>query len=119
MSHRIDDRWLWLSVGLGLIIAFKGIKYAITDTVRLTQVKPLGKDQDEELQRQPEDCMTPHNHLTMRSLTPHRSDPSRCPPHPHHLSQPQHKQMRLRHRPIPLRKKPQPRRENPSRRNIL
>ena len=57
MSRRIDDRWLWLGVGIGLVAAFKGIKYAITDVVRLTQVEPLGKDQDEELQRQPEDCM--------------------------------------------------------------
>lgn len=57
MSHRIDDRWLWLGAGAALLIAVKGISYAIQDTVRLTQVKPLGKDDDEELQRQPEDCM--------------------------------------------------------------
>ena len=63
MSHRIDDRYLWLGAGIGLIVAFKGIKYAIEDTVRLTQVKPLGKDQDEELQRQPEDCKTPLKHF--------------------------------------------------------
>lgn len=56
MSYRIDDRWLWLGAGLALIVAVKGISYAIHDTVRLTQVKPAGKDEDEELQRQPEDC---------------------------------------------------------------
>lgn len=70
MSHQIDDRWLWLGVGFGLIVAFKGIKYAIEDTVRLTQVKPLGKDQDEELQRQPEDCKIPLEHLDMQDLIP-------------------------------------------------
>jgi hypothetical protein len=57
MSYRIDDRWLWLGTGLALLLAVKGITYAIRDTVHLTQVEPLGKDDDEELQRQPEDCM--------------------------------------------------------------
>lgn len=56
MSHRIDDRWLWLGAGAALYLAAKGISYAIHDTVRLTQVKPIGKDDTEELQRQPEDC---------------------------------------------------------------
>lgn len=57
MSYSVNDRWLWLGAGLALIIAVKGISYAIHDTVRLTRVKPAGKDEDEELQRQPEDCM--------------------------------------------------------------
>jgi hypothetical protein len=77
MSHRIDDRLLWLGVGIGLIVAFKGIKYAIEDTIRLTQVKPLGKDQDEELQRQPEDC-TPALHPSdkLQANPPHQQSPS-------------------------------------------
>jgi len=65
MSHRIDDRWLWLGAGVALILAFQGISYAIKDTVRLTQVKPIGKDRDEELQRQPEDCTARHDHPTI------------------------------------------------------
>ena len=56
MSHQINDRWLWLGVGIGLIFAVKGIRYAIQDTLRLTQVQPLGEDHDEELNRRPEDC---------------------------------------------------------------
>jgi hypothetical protein len=58
MAHRIDDRWLWLGTGALLLIAFKSISYAIHDTVRLTEVEPLTtKEQDEDQQRQPEDCM--------------------------------------------------------------
>lgn len=106
MSQRMDDRYLWLGVGIGLIVAFKGIKYAIEDTVRLTQVKPLGKDQDEELQRQPEDCKTPPDHYDMPFLTLAPSNPSRRPPHPRRLPPPQHQQMRHRHRPHPLCEKP-------------
>jgi hypothetical protein len=67
MSHPISDRWLWLGVGVGLILAVKGIRYAIKDTLRLTQVQPLGKDHDEELSRQPEDC-TSANHSTCKLL---------------------------------------------------
>jgi hypothetical protein len=62
MSHRIDDRLLWLGVGIGLIVAFKGIKYAIEDTVRLTQ---------------PEDC-TPALHPSdkLQANPPHQQSPS-------------------------------------------
>lgn len=69
MAHRIDDRWLWLGAGIALVLTIKGISYAITDTVRLTQVKPLGKDQDEELQRQPEDCTSKPFHYKPCVLT--------------------------------------------------
>jgi hypothetical protein len=58
MAHRIHDRWLWLGTGALLLIAFRSISYAIHDTVRLTEVEPLRtKEQDEDQQRQPEDCM--------------------------------------------------------------
>lgn len=56
MAHRIDDRWLWLGAGLALFIAVKSVSYAIHDTVRLTEVQPLNKENDEEYQSQPEDC---------------------------------------------------------------
>lgn len=120
MSHQIDDRWFWLGVGISLIVAFKGIKYAIEDTVCLTQVKPLGKDQDEELQRQPEDCKAlPRSIYLFNYKLILASNPRRRPPHPRRLPQPQHQQMRHRHRPGPLREKPQPHRRSASRRKIF
>ena len=119
MSHRIDDRWLWLSVGIGLVVAFKGIKYAITDIVRLTQVKPLGKDQDEELQRQPEDCTALPQSITFLRTDNLPSNPRRRPAHPRRLSKPQHQQMRHRHRPRSLREESHPGRRSPSRRSIF
>ena len=119
MSHQIDDRWFWLGVGISLIVAFKGIKYAITDIVRLTQVKPLGKDQDEELQRQPEDCTPLPQSITFLRTDNLPSNPRRRPPHPRRLPKSQHQQMRHRHCPRPLREKSQPRPGSPSRRIIF
>lgn len=118
MSHRIDDRWLWLGVGIGLVVAFKGIKYAITDIVRLTQVKPLGKDQDEELQRQPEDCATISSSMIELWTDTPPSNSRRRPAHTGRLPKPQHQQMRYRHRLRPLCEKSQLPRRSPGRRII-
>lgn len=55
MAHTISDRWLWLGVGIAIFIAVKGIKYAISDIVNITQL-PLDKqDPDEEETKFPED----------------------------------------------------------------
>lgn len=98
MAYRIDDRWLWLGAGVALFIAVKGISYAIHDTVRLTEVQPLVNEQDEEHQKQPEDCTHPEPLLQIEhDSNTHPSNLSRCPPHPRHLTQPQHKQ--IGHRP--------------------
>lgn len=40
MTHRIDDRWLWLGVGVLSVVILKGIQYALTDIVRLTKIDP-------------------------------------------------------------------------------
>ncbi|GIZ43747.1 hypothetical protein CKM354_000696300 [Cercospora kikuchii] len=40
MATRIDDRWLWLGVGVFFYFAAKYVKYAVTDIVRLTELDP-------------------------------------------------------------------------------
>lgn len=55
MAHTISDRWLWLGVGIAFFIAVKGIKYAISDIVNITQLPPDKQDSDEEETKYPED----------------------------------------------------------------
>ena len=40
MAPRIDDRWMWLGVTVFFILAAKGLRYAIRDTIELTRVHP-------------------------------------------------------------------------------
>ena len=40
MASRLEDRWLWLGLGVFFFVAAKGIKYALTDIVRLTELDP-------------------------------------------------------------------------------
>lgn len=54
MSPKIDDRCLWLGFGIFFFAAAHGIRYAITDIVRLTAIQPLQKE-EEAKEPQPED----------------------------------------------------------------
>ncbi|KAK6432239.1 hypothetical protein LTR95_011589 [Oleoguttula sp. CCFEE 5521] len=38
MASRINDRWLWLGAGITLYIMAHGIRYAVRDILRLTEV---------------------------------------------------------------------------------
>ncbi|EME38263.1 hypothetical protein DOTSEDRAFT_57407 [Dothistroma septosporum NZE10] len=55
MPTRIDDRYLWLGFGVFFFFAAKGIRHAITNTVRLTELDPISTRSDEDESRQPED----------------------------------------------------------------
>lgn len=55
MAHTISDRWLWLGVGIAFYMAVKGIKYAISDVVNITQLPPDKQESDEEETKFPED----------------------------------------------------------------
>ena len=56
MAPKVNDRWLWLGFSVFVFLAAKGIQYAITDTVRLTEIDPYqyeSKKKDDK----PEDSM--------------------------------------------------------------
>lgn len=55
MPTRIDDRYLWLGFGIFLFFAAQGIRHAITNTVRLTELEPIHSRKDDEEDQQPED----------------------------------------------------------------
>ena len=57
MPPKIDDRWLWIGFGVFLFFATKGIRYAMTDVVRLTEIDPYQYDFQHERKEQPEDCI--------------------------------------------------------------
>ena len=53
MAPKIDDRWAWLGFGIFLFFAAKGIRYAIEDLVRLSEIDPYQfepKDKDQRLE---------------------------------------------------------------------
>lgn len=43
-ATRIDDRWLWFGAGIFFFCAVKGIRYALTDMVRLTELDRYPKN---------------------------------------------------------------------------
>jgi len=55
MSRHLDDRYLWLSFGVFFVAAAYGIRYAITDIVRLTRLEPP-EEQANSIKETPEDC---------------------------------------------------------------
>lgn len=55
MASRIDDRWLWLGVGVATFIAIKGVQYALTDIVRLTEIDPHQYEPKKKKEEHPED----------------------------------------------------------------
>lgn len=60
MPPRIDDRWVWLGFGVFLFFAARNIRYAIKDTIRLTEIDPAQFEDDIVTSRkQPEDCKSP------------------------------------------------------------
>lgn len=56
MPPRIDDRWLWLGFGVFFLVAVRGIRYAITDVVQLTELERYpDESKDEKKDERPED----------------------------------------------------------------
>ena len=55
MTSRIHDRWLWLGLGIFVFFAAKGIRYAITDVVRLTKIDPAQYEPINKNEERPED----------------------------------------------------------------
>jgi hypothetical protein len=56
MAAHISDRWLWLGVSVFFFAAVKGIHYALTDLVRLTELDAEQfSPKDREVKKQPED----------------------------------------------------------------
>lgn len=56
MAHRIDDHWVWLGASIALVAIAHGVRYAIQDTIRLTEVEPIRPSGNDEQEQQPEDC---------------------------------------------------------------
>ncbi|KAK0309399.1 hypothetical protein LTR01_004506 [Friedmanniomyces endolithicus] len=57
MSRHLDDRYLWLSFGIFFVAAAYGIRYAITDIVRLTRLEPP-EEQANSIKESPEDSIS-------------------------------------------------------------
>lgn len=57
MAPHIDDRWLWLGVGVAACLAIKGVQYALTDIVRLTEIDPYQYEPKRKEKDHPEDSM--------------------------------------------------------------
>lgn len=48
MAQPIDDRWLWLGLGIAAFIAVRGMRRSIQDTVRLIEVpNPTERNNDD------------------------------------------------------------------------
>lgn len=60
MATRIDDRWLWVGVGVTAFFAIKGIQYALQDIVRLTEIDPYQYEPKTRDEDHPEDSMPLH-----------------------------------------------------------
>lgn len=58
MATRINDRWLWLGFGIFFLAAAKGIQYAISDIVTLTELDSDNSKNDDT--ERPEDSMQNH-----------------------------------------------------------
>lgn len=103
MAHRIDDRWLWLGVGAAAFFAVKGIHYALSDIVRLTEIDPYQYEPKKQKEDHPEDSIKscPQTQLNVFVLTPY-SSLRRRPPRPGRQPAPQHRQRRHRARPHTL-----------------
>ncbi|CAK4032756.1 Hypothetical predicted protein [Lecanosticta acicola] len=57
MAHTISDRWLWLGFGIFFLAALKGVQYAISDIIRLTELKPQAS-LDDDGDKDPEDTIS-------------------------------------------------------------
>ena len=55
MSPRIDDRWLWFGFGVFFLLAAKGVRYAIEDTIRLTKLERYDDETNDAQRERPED----------------------------------------------------------------
>ena len=58
MPLQIGDRYLWLGFGVFIFFAAQGIRYAISDMVRLTEIDPYQYEPRNKKDDQPEDCMS-------------------------------------------------------------
>ena len=69
MTTRIDDHWLWLGTSVVFLATTEAIRYAIRDTISLTELEPDdGKIEDAKAE-QPEDCTEPPEVLFFPSRT--------------------------------------------------
>ncbi|KXT10685.1 hypothetical protein AC579_4773 [Pseudocercospora musae] len=68
MAHRIDDKWLWFAFGLFAFFAAKGVRYAVKDIVRLTELDADQYPDQKEDARHPEDSISLE---TLRALIKH------------------------------------------------
>lgn len=107
MAHQIDDRWLWLGVGVFAFLAVKGVQHALTDIVRLTEIDPYQYEPKRKEKDHPEDS-TYSFHCDTRSpiLNIISSSDRGRPPRPGRQSPPQHRQRGHLPRALPLRPPP-------------
>lgn len=57
MAPQIDDRWLWLGLGVAAFFTVKGIQHALKDIVRLTEIDPYQYEPKKTKGDYPEDGM--------------------------------------------------------------
>lgn len=59
MAQRIDDRWLWLGIGVTAFLALKGIQHCLADLVHQTKLDPYQYEPIKKDEERPEDGMPP------------------------------------------------------------